>query len=546
MEDLLSLEINLSGTMNIYSAKFFEMSRVSLFAISIFLFPNLLYAIGLGELKVLSSLGEEFVAEVELMGVDSDDPAIRDYNVSIEPVPDSLPGIKEYVKKMFVSVNLEDGNPKLFISHPHRFNELFIEFSISIFTAEINILRSYTAIIDIPDSMVARSTVQSAVVQQPVQEALSEDAVEIVDFMPDQSQSLWQGSSGSRVVHPGETLYTIAQEIQRQYGGNINQIMDAIFADNPRAFINNNRDLILAGAPLDIKTNPENQQVAFEPIAEQFDEYGPVQEGDTLFQIAKRYRHQYDLSIPNLAGQIFELNRQAFIRDDINLLRQDVMLKLPASDSSATSVKLDERGTEIIAANEVTEDGQYLEILTLADSNTDNLYGSNITAQDQQEQLLRDTLIDMEEVIRLNSELKNSIEIGTEQINNLQQNLDASNAEIEELKAQIDEIKNQYNGSSNTQVQTHTISGKDTSEEVIQTTTGKLIANFREVPWTALIIIIIVSVSIVLLIMLLYKLYANNRNERLSEEAEFVELMLDNELKVRIKQKLEKDYEYDR
>ena len=98
------------------------MLRVLLLLIFIFLFPNFLYAVGLGEIKVQSFIGEEFVAEVELIGVDPDDPAINDYyQVSIEPVKDSPYSIIEYVKNMSVNINHEKGMLKLFISHPDRF-----------------------------------------------------------------------------------------------------------------------------------------------------------------------------------------------------------------------------------------------------------------------------------------------------------------------------------------------------------------------------------------------------------------------------------------
>jgi len=100
--------------MDINPVKFVKLSQALLFTISVFLFPNHLYAVGLSDIKVLSSIGEEFVAEVELIGIDPDDPEIIDYiNVSIEPVNDSLPGIKGYVKNMSVEINLEDGKPKL-------------------------------------------------------------------------------------------------------------------------------------------------------------------------------------------------------------------------------------------------------------------------------------------------------------------------------------------------------------------------------------------------------------------------------------------------
>jgi len=517
-----------SKLMDINPVKFVKLSQALLFTISVFLFPNHLYAVGLSDIKVLSSIGEEFVAEVELIGIDPDDPEIIDYiNVSIEPVNDSLPGIKGYVKNMSVDINLEDGKPKLLISHPDLFKELFIEFSIFFSTGGINILRTYTAILDFPESKLPKRKVQTTVVKQP-----AEHIAEIVDLAPEPTQMLWQDDSGSRVVRPGETLYKIALELQRQYGGNINQIMDAIFADNSRAFINNDRNLILAGAPLNLSYNPEDQ-------SEQFDEYGPVQAGDTLFQIARRYRHQYDTSMYDLANQIFDLNKQAFIRDDINLLRQNVMLKLPPHDGSATSVKIDERDTETIATKEVIKDGQYLEILTPSDIDTvtDDPYTNNIIAQTQQK--LGDSLINLEEGIRLNSELKYSIELGTKQINDLQQNLDASNAEIDELKAQIDELKNQSGDKSNTQSHPLAIPGEDLSDGVAKTTKDKLITKLMAHPWTVIIIIFIVGIAIVMFIIMLLKMNANQNKEQFGKEYVFRERVSDNILKARIKQKFE-------
>jgi prefoldin subunit 5 len=210
------------------------------------------------------------------------------------------------------------------------------------------------------------------------------------------------------------------------------------------------------------------------------------------------------------------------------------MLKLPPHDGSATSVKIDERDTETIATTEVIKDGQYLEILVPPDA--DDLYANNITAQAQQK--LGDSLIDLEEVIRINSELKNSIEVGTKQINNLQQNLDASNAEIDELKVQMVELKKQYGDESNIQTQALATSGKDISDGSILTISGELIAKYKADPWTVLIIITTVGIFIVLLIIMLYRMYVDRRDEQFGEEFEFMERVSDNELKARIKQKL--------
>ena len=148
-------------------------------------------------------------------------------------------------------------------------------------------------------------------------------------------------------------------------------------------------------------------------------------------------------------------------------------------------------------------------------------------------------MINLEEGIRINSELKYSIELGTKQINDLQQNLDASNAEIDESKAQIDELKNQSGDKSNTQSHPLAIPGEDLSDGVAKTTKDKLITKLMAHPWTVIIIIFIVGIAIVMFIIMLLKMNANQNKEQFGKEYVFRERVTDNILKARIKQKFE-------
>lgn len=500
--------------------------------------PLNLNALGLGELEVKSSFGEVFIAEIEIYGLDPEDPDLKDfYNVYIEPVYDSLPGIQEYVKGLSVNISVKDGKPKLLITHEDYFSEPFIEFSIFISTGQINYTRSFSALIDFPQTVIAKSQVEPppTVAEQPVAPAVEPD----VSPLPD-TEYLWQDPSGGRIVRPGDTLFTIAQGVQRQYGGNINQIMDAIFATNPEAFINNDRNLIKAGAVLDISEDTATQIITVEPEEElvaSSEQYGPVQAGDTLYQISRRYQEQYDLSVPELAEQIFSINKHAFIRDDINLLRQGVILDLPQGKEEETE--------DTVIKSEI-RDEQYLEILVPPEE-TGGIELQNETAQVQQK--LEESMVDLEEVVRENTELKNSIEQSAKQIESMQQNLDTSAAQIEALQAQIDELKQQKPEEIQTKaevtpvVETQVsppVKDKESSEEgTVQSVIDNLIAQFQAHPWTVIIIVIIIAISIVLLFIFLTRIQAGEQGEEAIERVyEFRDRVPDNELKARIKHKL--------
>uniref|UniRef100_UPI0030D9D8F7 FimV/HubP family polar landmark protein n=1 Tax=uncultured Paraglaciecola sp. TaxID=1765024 RepID=UPI0030D9D8F7 len=58
--------------------------------------------------------------------------------------------------------------------------------------------------------------------------------------------------------------------------------------------------------------------------------YGPIESSDTLWQISKRYRQNSGLSIYQVMQAIYELNPDAFEQQNINLLKDGSILKLPS------------------------------------------------------------------------------------------------------------------------------------------------------------------------------------------------------------------------
>lgn len=59
-------------------------------------------------------------------------------------------------------------------------------------------------------------------------------------------------------------------------------------------------------------------------------EYGPIESSDTLWSIARRYRQNNDLSIYQVMAAIYELNPGAFEQQNLNLMVDGSMLRLPS------------------------------------------------------------------------------------------------------------------------------------------------------------------------------------------------------------------------
>ena len=58
--------------------------------------------------------------------------------------------------------------------------------------------------------------------------------------------------------------------------------------------------------------------------------YGPIDASDTLWRISSRYRQNQALSVYQVMVAIYELNPQAFERQNLNLLVDGAVLKLPS------------------------------------------------------------------------------------------------------------------------------------------------------------------------------------------------------------------------
>ncbi len=242
-----------------------------IFAAALLAVPLLAHAVGLGNLHVLSALGQPLNAEIQIVSeqpgetdsvtarLPSQD-AFRQAGIEFNPV---LLGIKFDVEK-------RNGKPVLKVTTTQPVNEPFLDILVELQWSSGRLVREYTFLLDPPEFKAtqaispARSTTpierpaQAPAAQAPVQErpleAASAPAPAVAPAptpAPKPAAAPESKPPATREVKKGDTLGAIARENLRP-GITYNQMLIALYRANREAFIRDNINLVRAGQILDV------------------------------------------------------------------------------------------------------------------------------------------------------------------------------------------------------------------------------------------------------------------------------------------------------
>ncbi|MCK5881382.1 MAG: FimV family protein, partial [Sinobacterium sp.] len=253
------------------------------------------YALGLGEMTMHSALNEPLNAEIQLKNVGDLDST----QVIISLAKDAQfnnAGIERtfFLSNIRFAVTIDsEGNGVVKLKSQKRVNEPFLDFLLEAKWPTGRVLRSYTALVDLPvyadadASTVNMSNEQSSKAQQgdmviantqtatntniapqeTAEKATIEPATEKtaapkseVNVAPTQSYAYHQETTSASEygTKRGDTLWEIASEHRPAADLTVQQIMIAIQRENPKAFIGGNINRLKAGMVL---TLPSAQQV---------------------------------------------------------------------------------------------------------------------------------------------------------------------------------------------------------------------------------------------------------------------------------------------
>ena len=176
--------------------------------------------------------------------------------------------------------------------------------------------------------------------------------------------------------------------------------------------------------------------------------YGPIESSDTLWQISQRYRQNSALSIYQVMQAIYELNPDAFEQQNINLLKDGSILKLPSERYIA-------RVSTQQAIQKAEQDSQNLQTSTSASSsdiNSKNVI-ANAATLEQTNELIEEKLGAIDEaqnrqfmaIRKQFAESINSVQNILDENKKLFERLDKVNTDIDEMRVQEQQKSLQMN-----------------------------------------------------------------------------------------------------
>ncbi|MGB8338802.1 MAG: FimV/HubP family polar landmark protein, partial [Burkholderiales bacterium] len=246
------------------------------------------HAAGLGKLNVLSSLGQPLQAEVDLVSLQKGEleslvarvaspDAFRDAGLEYSS---SLSSVKFAVEKR------SSGQPYLRVSTTQPVNEPVLDLLIDLTWSSGRLLREYPILLD-PPGFAANKAATAPIVTAPISQA------PIVATPPPPPPI-----SYVQPVDPAPPQPVVSQPIVSA------PIQSGAVQPAPRS--------IISGAT-----------------------HGPVKPGETLYSIATQYKPE-TVTVDQMLVSLYRQNKDAFLNNNMNLLKKGKILKLPSQEEAAT------------------------------------------------------------------------------------------------------------------------------------------------------------------------------------------------------------------
>lgn len=200
---------------------------------------SLAYGLGLGDITLHSALNERLDADIRLRGIGDLNPAQILVRLG-SGIDFDRAGVDrlQYLSDLRFEVRLDgSGGGVVHVTTNRPVSEPYMDFIIEARWPNGRVLREYTVLLDLPVYTNAGAAGAAAPVRRQESIARTGD-----------DGGLASGNGEYR-VRSGDTLWRIASH-SRPSGVSVQQMMNAILRDNPRAFIGGDMNRILAGAVL--------------------------------------------------------------------------------------------------------------------------------------------------------------------------------------------------------------------------------------------------------------------------------------------------------
>jgi pilus assembly protein FimV len=213
--------------------------------------PTSGYSLGIGDIKLHSTLNQNLDAEISLVASVGD--KASEIKVNLAP-PDKfdeagVPWVSFLSKIKFEPIVGTDGSVIIKLSSREAVTEPFLDFLLEVNWSKGNLYREFTVLLDPP--VAYKQTTLPVLSYKPEQADIPQ-----YQPTPEQQVSVESGSISEAdefvSTHRNDTLRKIAEQASRQAGVSVEQMMIALYEENPHAFYEKNVHSLLAGETLKI------------------------------------------------------------------------------------------------------------------------------------------------------------------------------------------------------------------------------------------------------------------------------------------------------
>ena len=303
------------------------------------------WAVGLGQIKVYSALGQPFHAEI---------PVYRDQgrqSLAPEQLTARVADMETHRRRGLTSpagfqgikievVTKPAGSLSIKLTSRDPIKEPIVDFLVQLQWPNGESIKEVTALLDPPRQIPESTTAVEAPINN--ENALSK-AIEPKTTSP-AGHSAWVPGSEYGPVGPDETLMQVARNIRGDSQIPVHTVMQKIFHRNPKAFTNHDINQLRVGAWLTVPdlyapTPPSKakKRTALR-VSPKFwaseTSYGPTTAGESLWDIAQRLHGDKPAEINAWMQAVAKRNPGAFIGRNTNRLMAGVVLIVPGSAPS--------------------------------------------------------------------------------------------------------------------------------------------------------------------------------------------------------------------
>lgn len=213
------------------------------------LLPFQTHAFGLGKLELSSALNEPFKGEISVTALQANELEALEVRLASNQDFD-----KAGLERTFLLTQLQfevierQGQARILITSKQAVKEPFLDFLVTATTGEGRLIREYTVLLDPPKNVFAKpasKTTPSAKAKQTSTKTTT-TATKTYDRSPKISGNTY-GPTGRT-----DTLWDIALKTRPQSSLSVHQMMMALLAENPEAFVHDNINGLKAGYTLQI------------------------------------------------------------------------------------------------------------------------------------------------------------------------------------------------------------------------------------------------------------------------------------------------------